>query len=150
MLYYFGDYYINHVVVDLLKEFNGWAYLGWSGFVRANRELEIRDMYVCEDVNYKEIRASLSKHSERNNYQESITHLPNETVHAKLLFYSRNDQVAHNLLELSDFFNVEINADCGTFHELSYPDKFTVTVEVKEIINNKFRLEDANLLGIIN
>ena len=132
--YYFGDYLINSQRVDLLSAFNGWAYLGWSGFIRADRELEIRDMYVCEDVHYKEVRAYLSRHSNRNNYQESITHFPNETVHVKLLFYSRTDQVAHNIGQLSDYFNVDLIANCGTLDAISLPDNFTVTLEVKEII----------------
>ena len=126
--YLFGDYTINYQQVSLLDQFNGWAYLGWSGFTRGNRKLEMREAYICEDVNYKEVKVSMAKNF-NNNFETEVTASPNQIINMKFDFYSRNIVSPHMLGETSEF-NLNVSTECGTWSGLQVQDRFVLVGDV--------------------
>jgi len=126
----FGDNVINFQKVSLIDKFNGWAYLGWSGFLRGDRGLELRDAYLCEDVNYLEVKTLMATQSNKTKFTDTVTSAPNETILLQFDHYSKGVRVPHLKGEVDDEFNLKISSDCGTVVGPNIQDNFILTAEV--------------------
>ena len=113
----------------MIEKFNGWAYLGFSGFIRGNRDLELRDAYICEDVNYKSVRAKVNLLRDRKNPQEVNTAAPNETLVVSFAFFNRDDRVPHMIGEMNEY-NISVTTSCGTIAGPFVVDIYTLSAEV--------------------
>ncbi len=129
----FGDYTINYERVNLIDKFNGWAYLGWSGYIRADRKLELRNVYLCEDSYNKDIRVRMSKSSKKSSLYSTVTAAPSETIIAEIKIYNRNILVPHMRGEM-DEYEMSVSTSCGSLKGPSVENKYELSAEVRALL----------------
>lgn len=131
--YMFGDYVINYEAVNLMDKFNGYAYLGWSGYIRSSRKLEIRDIYVCEDTNYKTVKVLAAPSSNKQFSTNTVTAAPNEVILVEFQTFSSGVRVPH-WKGINNEFNFSVTVSCGSFRGVSIQDNYTLVGQVNNFI----------------